>query len=212
MVGRRRPLGSSGGGNLKICREIFMELSEVDKAVVSAIVADLDSDPALVAQIKAFAQMQSNPYDFGQAVMRAMGVDGLKAFPRFQEIVNRYFPHSGLGIDIDWGDIIGAGITAAAGYFIADMTIDHQKDMAEMKIGFDERMFNRTMDEKEKTRLANEALTKAIQEANNSTKKRTGYTGSGNGNGNGDNDSMPDWVVPAAIGAGALVVGFVALK
>ena len=187
-----------------------MELSEVDKAVVSAIVADLDSDPALVAQIKAYAQMQSNPYDFGQAVMRAMGVDGLKAFPRFQEIVNRYFPHSGLGMDIAWGDIIGAGLTAATGYFIADMKIDHEKDMAEMKMGFEERMFNRTMDEKEKTRLANEALAKAIQEANNSTKKRTGYTGSGNGN--GDNDSMPDWVVPAAIGASALVVGFVALK
>ena len=74
----------------------------------------------------------------------------------------------------------------------------------------DERMFNRTMEEKEKTRLSNEALTKAIQDANKSTTKRTGYTGGGNGN--GDTDSMPEWVVPAAIGAGALVVGFVALK
>ncbi len=59
-----------------------MELTTEEATVVTAMVGDLDSDPALVAQIQSFAKMQSNPYDFGEAVLTAMRVDGMSAFPR----------------------------------------------------------------------------------------------------------------------------------
>jgi len=190
-----------------------VELSEVEKSVVTAMVADLESNPSLVAQIESYAQMQSNPYDFTEAILKAMKVDGLKDFPHFQAIKERFFPSGGLGIEIDWGDLFGAALTAGAGYLTAKMSLSHNKDMANLKFGFDQRMFDRTLEEKAKTRLANETLAKAISDANKSTdtRNRSGYTGGGGGTTGGE-DELPGWVIPAAIGAGVLVVGYVVLK
>jgi len=193
-----------------------MELTTEEATVVTAMVGDLDSDPALVAQIQSFAKMQSNPYDFGEAVLTAMRVDGMSAFPRVKEIMEKdqNFPSSGLG-DIDWGDVLGAAITAGAGYFTAKMAMDHQGDMADLKLGFEQRMFDRTLEEKALTRKANEELAKQIKDAKDAANRRslsTGYTGEG-GDENGDDEGLPSWVIPVGAGvAGLLVVGIIVLK
>lgn len=195
-----------------------MELTTQQHAVVSAMVNDLNSDPALVAQIQSFAQMQSNPYDFGSAVLKAMRVDGMSTFPRVKKILDKDpgFPAFALGdIDIDWGDLLGAAVTAGAGYFTAKMGMKHGEDMAKLQLDFEKDMFNRTQEENALARKANEELAKQIKEAKEAADRRalqSGYTGGGGGEG-GDDDGLPSWVLPVGIGVGGLlVVGAIILK
>ena len=63
-----------------------------------------------------------------------------------------------------------------------------------------------------------EEYNRLIQQANDKKKNNPApnYRGSGRGDGGGGSeetdDELPTWLMPAAIGAGALVVGYVALK
>ncbi len=196
-----------------------MELNFVEKKVISSVVEDLQANPALVGEIEETALTQVDPFDFNEAIRTVIRVRGLSAFPRFKDVLESNPKGIGMGAgDFVFGDalfsLLEIGVTAGAGYLGAKLLADSQEDMLGDKLAFEERMLNKDRALEERNTAAMEEYNRLIKEANNKKKSTPSpnYKGSGREESTETDDSLPTWVMPAAIGAGALAVGYIALK
>lgn len=199
-----------------------MELNFAEKKVIKAVVEDLKNNPTLVGLIEETALTQNNPLDFQEALRTVIRVRGIGLFPRFKAVLEEVPENSGMSAaDFSFGEamfsLLEVGVTAGAGYMGAKLMADTQEDMLRDKIGFEERMANREFEVAEKQAAAMEEYNRLISQANSDPKNQPPRTSSGSsrsssGSGTTQEEGLPKWVMPVAIGAGALAVGYVALK
>jgi hypothetical protein len=197
-----------------------MDLNFVEKKVVKAVVEDLQSNPDLVGEIQEVALMQLDPFDFHKAIESVIRVRGLGSFPRLEAVLESYPKGVGMGLEFSLGDaffsLLEIGVVAGAGYMGAKLLADSQEDMFGDKMAFEQRMADRQFEADARGTAAMEEYNRQIKRANDKKQNNPApnYRGSGRGAGAGaeTDDELPTWLVPAAIGAGALVVGYVALK